>query len=75
MKIEPIRDFVTRRGARLYLNNAPFRFIGCNIPNLHIIEDGPESQPWLVPSDWEIEDALKTARYIGGSNAVARLCG
>jgi hypothetical protein len=75
MDYNPITTFVKRVAARLLLDGSPFRFCGANVPNLHIIEDGPPNSPWLLPTAWEIEDAIKTARFVGGQNAVVRLCG
>ncbi|KAI9016699.1 glycoside hydrolase superfamily [Hyaloraphidium curvatum] len=65
--------FVERHGHRLVLNGRPFRFVGVNIPNLHIIEDGPPESPWIVPDAWEVEDAVRTAKHIGGDKAVLRI--
>src|SRR3954464_8664769 len=63
------KNFLTRRGDKLFDNDREFRFISFNIPNLMVIEDAYEftrPNPWRWPNDYEIEDALETVRQMGG---------
>lgn len=57
-----VTDFVLRKGDRLILHDAPFRFISFNVPNLHVVED----EGWHRASLWEQEDALQTIARMGG---------
>src|SRR5215471_18459023 len=64
------KDFITARGDQLYEGNTPFRFISWNIPNLQMIEDnvpftGPN--PWRLPDQFELVDALATVHQLGGT--------
>ena len=46
-----------------------FRFISMNTPNLHYIEDYlpfDGSNPWRLPDEFEIRDALSAIKQIGG---------
>jgi len=61
--------FVYRHGDKLMDENGEFRFISFNIPNLHYIEDNmpfAEMNPWRLPNEFEIADALKAVRQMGG---------
>jgi mannan endo-1,4-beta-mannosidase len=67
-------DFVTRKGDRLVEGNRTFRFISMNIPNLHYIEDYlpfEGTNPWRLPDEFEIRDALTAIKQMGGK--VARI--
>jgi mannan endo-1,4-beta-mannosidase len=62
--------FVTVAGDRLMDGDKPLRFISCNIPNLHCIEDYmafEETNPWRMPDAFEIRDALESIKAMGGS--------
>jgi len=51
-----------------------FRFISYNIPNLHYIEDYldfDQINPWRLPDEFEIRDALETIKQMNGK--VARM--
>ena len=51
-----------------------FRFVSFNIPNLHYIEDYlafDSSNPWRLPDEFEIRDALESIKQLGGK--VARI--
>ncbi|MDP3684568.1 MAG: cellulase family glycosylhydrolase, partial [Ignavibacteria bacterium] len=46
-----------------------FRFISFNIPNLHYAEDYlpfEKTNPWRLPDEFEIRDALTTIKQLGG---------
>src|ERR1700704_661961 len=63
------KNFLTRRGDKLFDGDREFRFISFNIPNLMVIEDAYEftrPNPWRWPNDYEIEDALESVRQMGG---------
>jgi mannan endo-1,4-beta-mannosidase len=63
-------NFITQSGAKLYDGEKEFRFISFNIPNLLIIEDNldfTECNPWRLPDRFEIEDAFRTIRALGGT--------
>jgi hypothetical protein len=70
---EPIeRNFITRKGDKLFDGEREFRFISFNIPNLLVIEDAYEftrPNPWRWPDEFEIEDALESVRQMGGQVA------
>ena len=70
---EPLRaqfkDFVTRSGDKLMDGGRELRFISFNIPNLHYLEDYlPFSgiNPWRLPDEFEIRDALTSIKQLGG---------
>lgn len=49
--------------------NGELRFVSFNIPNLHYIEDNmpfTEMNPWRLPDEFEIADALEAVRQMGG---------
>jgi mannan endo-1,4-beta-mannosidase len=61
--------FVYRQGDKLMDENGELRFISFNIPNLHYIEDNmpfTEMNPWRLPDEFEIADALEAVRQMGG---------
>lgn len=61
--------FITVRGDRLYDGARQFRFISFNTPNLLCIEDNMsfiEKNAWRLPNLFEIDDALKTIKQMGG---------
>jgi len=61
--------FVTRRGDKLMEGQNEYRFISFNIPNLHYVEDNlpfEEMNPWRLPNEFEITDALLAVRQMGG---------
>lgn len=52
--------------------NKEFRFISYNIPNLHYIEDYldfDQTNPWRLPDEFEIRDALETIKQMNGKIA------
>ena len=66
------KHFITVNGDRLYQGNEEFRFISFNIPNLLTIEDNvpfKEKNYWRLPDQYEIDDALKSIKQIGGQVA------
>src|SRR3989338_6797662 len=68
------KNFVTAKGDRLMDGDAELRFVSCNVPNLHYIEDYLPfngTNPWRLPDAFEIRDALTAVRQMGGK--VARL--
>ncbi len=61
--------FITRSGGTLMEGNREFRFVSFNIPNLHLIEDNfpfDATNEWRFPDEFEIEDALRTVKQLGG---------
>jgi hypothetical protein len=65
----PFEHFVTARDGRLFDGDRELRFISFNIPNLNYVEDefGFETtQPYRLPDEYEIRDALETVRQMGG---------
>lgn len=61
--------FVTRQGDRLMEGPKEYRFISYNIPNLHYVEDNlpfEETNPWRLPDEFEITDALTAIQQSGG---------
>lgn len=68
------QNFITARDGKLMDGDRELRFISVNIPNLHYIEDYlpfNNTNPWRLPDEFEIRDALSTVRQIGGK--VARM--
>ena len=64
------RNFITVRGDQLMDGNKPFRFISFNIPNLLIVEDNVPftgTNPWCLPDEFELQDALATVQQMGGT--------
>src|SRR3954447_4637913 len=64
-----LKNFLARRGDKLFDGDREYRFISVNIPNLMVIEDAYEftkPNPWRWPNDFEIEDALESVRQMGG---------
>ncbi len=62
--------FITARGDQLMAGDQPFRFISFNIPNLLIIEDNfpfDGTNPWRLPDQFELQDALATVQQMGGT--------
>jgi hypothetical protein len=61
--------FVYRNGDKLMDENGELRFVSFNIPNLHYNEDNMpfiEMNPWRLPDEFEIADALEAVRQMGG---------
>jgi len=66
--------FVTAKGDKLMDGDAELRFISCNVPNLHYIEDYlpfSGTNQWRLPDEFEIRDALVSIKQMGGK--VARI--
>jgi mannan endo-1,4-beta-mannosidase len=64
------RNFITVQGDQLMDGNKPFRFISFNIPNLLIVEDYVPftgTNPWCLPDEFELQDALATVHQMGGT--------
>ena len=58
--------FVTRSGRRLYVSGRPFRFGGANVEWLGLVGYGPfDPDGPHFPSNYEIDDAMATAREMG----------
>ena len=66
------RDFVKRSGDTLTEDGAVYRFIGTNMPDvLQIISHTPfgqdfDSARYRLPDEYEIRDAVRTERQLGG---------
>ena len=63
------KDFVTRSGDKLIDGDRQLRFISFNIPNLHYLEDYLPFRginPWRLPDEFEIRDALTAIKQLGG---------
>lgn len=68
------KTFVYARGDKLMDETGEFRFISFNVPCLHYNEDNmpfAEMNPWQLPDEFEINDALESVRQMGGN--VARI--
>lgn len=62
-------NFITHNGNKLFDGDKEFRFISFNIPNLHYIEDYLPFNgvnPWRLPDEYEIRDALTSIKHLGG---------
>jgi len=70
--IQPLfafQHFVARDGDRLLDGAGELRFVSCNIPTLHYNKDCmafARTNPWRLPDEFEIRDALRSIRQIGG---------
>jgi hypothetical protein len=68
------KSFVYARGDKLMDETGEFRFISFNVPCLHYNEDNmpfAEMNPWRLPDEFEINNALESVRQMGGR--VARI--
>ncbi|MEW6194068.1 MAG: cellulase family glycosylhydrolase [Bacteroidota bacterium] len=66
--------YVTRDKDKLMDGDKEVRFISFNIPNLHYLEDYlpfKGTNPWRLPDEFEIRDALTSIKHLGGK--VARM--
>ena len=66
---DEFKNFATRDGARLMDGDKELRFISFNIPNLHYVEDDMQFErknPFRMPDEFEINDALETIKQMGG---------
>lgn len=62
-------NFITAQGGRLFDGTTPYRFISFNIPNLTYTEDDlrfTQTNPFRLPTKFEIDDALETISQMGG---------
>jgi mannan endo-1,4-beta-mannosidase len=68
----PLKGFITAHDGKLFDGSKEFRFISMNIPNLLEIEDNVPFDgvnPWRLPDQFEINDALETIQQLGGDVA------
>jgi hypothetical protein len=66
------KNFITTKGDKLMDGATELRFISCNIPNLHYVEDYLPfngTNPWRLPDEFEIRDALMAIKQMGGKVA------
>lgn len=66
------KNFITTKGDKLMDGVTELRFISCNIPNLHYVEDYLPfngTNPWRLPDQFEIRDALMAIKQMGGKVA------
>ncbi|MFM7185885.1 MAG: hypothetical protein ACKO4Z_14120 [Planctomycetota bacterium] len=64
--------FVRCDGTTLRDDAGPVRFVSFNVPNLLIIEDAfgwGRASPWRWPDDFELTDAFRALRQMGGTVA------
>jgi hypothetical protein len=62
--------FVYRDGDKLMDETGEMHFISFNVPCLHYSEDNlpfTEMNPWRLPDEFEINDALESVRQMGGN--------
>lgn len=62
-------NFISRDGNKLMDGKQEFRFLSFNIPNLNFVEDEMEftkSHAFRLPTSFEIRDALKSVKQMGG---------
>jgi hypothetical protein len=62
-------NFISCRGDKLMDGKEEFRFISFSIPDLHFIDDYflvEASNQYRLPDEFEITDALKTIKQMGG---------
>jgi len=64
--------FISTSNDKLIDGEDEFRFVSFNIPNLLYIEDNfrfEETNPWRLPNEFEIRDALTSIKQMGGKVA------
>ncbi|MEL7118592.1 MAG: hypothetical protein AAFO07_04105 [Bacteroidota bacterium] len=69
VQAQGLKHFITTEGDQLMNGEEPFRFISFNIPNLNYIEDEMafhETNPYGLPNEYEMRDALSTIKEMGG---------
>ncbi len=62
-------NYITTNKDKLMDGDKELRFVSFNTPNLHYIEDYlafDSSNPWRLPDEFEIRDALTTIKELGG---------
>lgn len=62
-------NYITTYQDKLMDGDKELRFVSFNTPNLHYIEDYlafDASNPWRLPDEFEIRDALTTIKELGG---------
>ena len=67
-------NYITSDRDKLRDGDEEFRFVSFNIPGLHYIEDDlnfTQQNPWRLPTEYEIRDALTSVKQMGGK--VARM--
>jgi mannan endo-1,4-beta-mannosidase len=65
-------NFISAKGDKLMDGSNELRFISVNIPNLHYVEDYlpfTGTNPWRLPDEFEIRDALTAVKQLGGKVA------
>ncbi|MGE5810221.1 MAG: hypothetical protein ACM339_01875, partial [Ignavibacteria bacterium] len=65
-------NFITADKDKLMDGDTELRFVSFNIPNLHYIEDYLDFKspnPWRLPDEYEIRDALNSIKQLGGKAA------
>jgi hypothetical protein len=66
----PFQHFITMRDGKLFDGAKEFRFLSLNVPNLLLIEDNvgfTNENPWRLPDQFEINDALESVAQMGGA--------
>jgi hypothetical protein len=62
-------NYITKDKDKLMDGDRELRFVSFNVPNLHYIEDNlvfENANPWRLPSEYEIRDALNAVKQSGG---------
>lgn len=70
--VAQFKNFITAKGDKLMDGDAELRFISCNVPNLHYVEDYlpfEGTNPFRLPDEFEIRDALTAIKQMGGKVA------
>ncbi|MCB0639942.1 MAG: hypothetical protein KDC54_25145 [Lewinella sp.] len=66
---QAFEHFITTEGSKLMDGDEEFRFLSFNIPNLNYVEDEMAFErvnPYDLPNEFEMRDALSTIREMGG---------
>lgn len=64
-----LANFITAKDDKLFDGDRELRFISFNVPNLHYLEDYLPfrgTNPWRLPDEFEIRDALTAVKQLGG---------
>lgn len=69
MQVYGFEEFIRVEGTRLMEGDKEFRFFSFNVPTLNYVEDEMQfhnSNPYGLPSDYELHDVFKTINELGG---------
>ncbi|WP_303315405.1 hypothetical protein Q4Q34_15285 [Flavivirga abyssicola] len=66
------KNFITVEGNQLLDGDKTFRFLSYNVPTMNYVEDNmdfEETNPYGIPSEFELRDLFETLKLVGGNVA------